>query len=91
MDKAWEGNYAKGYIDGFLAATEEHKAKEEKPYFDVEDIMKRYNVGTSKAYNILRAVRRCCNGGKLLSAGSVLKSELLYWESIVEKNFVERL
>ena len=91
MDKTWEGNYARGYIDGFLAATEEYKANEEKPYLEVEDIMKRYDVGINKARSIIIAVRHFCNGGKLDSSSRVLLSEIKYWENAVDTRYKERL
>lgn len=91
MDIFSDYRYCRGYIDGFLAATEEHKAKEEKPYLDVEDVMKRYDVGTNKARSIIHAVRHVCNGGKLESSSKILLSEIKYWESIVDKKYLDRL
>ncbi|MBE6547953.1 MAG: hypothetical protein E7667_03620 [Ruminococcaceae bacterium] len=54
------------------------------------DIMKRYCVGQAKAYQIIRAIRSVCGGGKL-GQGKVLPSEVRYWESLVDTTFVERL
>lgn len=55
-----------------------------------EDIMERYGVGQVKAYQIIRAIRSVCGGGKL-GSGKVLPSEVKYWESLVDTTFVERL
>ena len=55
-----------------------------------EDIMERYGVGQVKAYQIIRAIRSVCGGGKL-GQGKVLPSEVRYWESLVDTTFVERL
>ncbi len=55
-----------------------------------EDIMARYGIGQSKAYGIIRAIRSVCGGGKL-GQGKVLPSEVLYWESLVDKTYVSRL
>ena len=88
VNEAYMGAYMRGYTD----ALEKQKEKDECPYIDVEGIMERYGgIGISKAHNILRAVRHCCNGGKLCSSSMVLKSELLYWESIVDKQYLARL
>lgn len=50
---------------------------------DYKDIMRRYAVGESKAYGIIRGIRSVCGGGKL-GAGRVLPAEVLYWESLVD-------
>lgn len=55
-----------------------------------EDIMERYGIGQAKAYQIIRAIRSVCGGGKL-GQGKVLPSEVRYWESLVDTTFVERL
>ena len=56
-------------------------------------IIERYGgrIGENKARAILQAVRHCCNGGKLKSSSLVLRSELEYWESLVDKKFLARL
>lgn len=54
------------------------------------DIMERYGVGIVKARNIIREIRRTCGGGKL-GAGMVLPSELEYWETHPNTNYVKRL
>lgn len=54
----------------------------EKFYYDKYDIMERYGVGETKAYQILRAIREYFGGGKL-SPGRVLKTELIQWENDV--------
>lgn len=50
---------------------------------DYKDIMRRYAVGATKAYDIIRGIRSVCGGGKL-GAGKVLPAEVLYWESLVD-------
>ena len=82
--------YRKAYMDGYVAGLEKAKA-EEKSFFTIEDIIKRYGCGKSKAGEILRAVRHVCGGGGFNSTEMVKRSELIYWESIVDKTFVERL
>ena len=52
-----------------------------------KDIMVRYGVQETKARAILRAIRSVCGGGKL-GQGRVLPSELLYWESLIDKRMV---
>ena len=90
IDREKSEAYMKAYMDGYTAAKE---GREVAPYIDKEGLVKRYGgkIGLNKAGEIIRAVRRVCNGGKLGSCSLILMSELLYWESIVEKNFVERL
>ena len=85
--------YKRAYMAGYTAAKEERRAVDEAPYIDKEGLIKRYNgkIGQNKAGEILRAVRRCCNGGKLDSCSIVLVSELEYWETLVDKRFKERL
>jgi len=84
--------YMSAYMRGYTDALEKQKEKDERPYIDVEGIVERYGgIGINKARNILQAVRHVCNGGKLCSSSMVLRSELEYWESIVEKKFIERL
>ena len=93
MDEMTTDLYRKAYMDGYLAAKREIENENEKPYIDKEGIIKRYdgNIGINKAGEIIRAVRRVCNGGKLDSCSLVLISELKYWESVVDKKFRERL
>lgn len=55
-----------------------------------KDIMARYGIGETRAYQIIRAIRQVCGGGKL-GQGKVLPSEVAYWESLVDTTFVERL
>ena len=50
---------------------------------DYKDIMRRYAVGESKTYSIIRGIRSVCGGGKL-GPGKVLPSEVFYWESLIE-------
>ncbi len=79
--------YAQGFADGFRKA----EKKGEKAVLDVQDIMARYQCGQNRARAIIQAVRHTCNGGKTGAAGSVLRSELEYWESFPEKIFKARL
>ena len=83
----------RAYMDGYNAALKSIKETAEKPYIDREGLIKRYDgkIGDAKAYAILDAVRHYCNGGKLNTNKLVLRSELEYWESEVEKNYKERL
>lgn len=86
--------YLKAYSEGYMAGIEKERADAkaaEKPYFTIDDIAERYRVGRGKAGEILRAVRHMCNGGGFGSCSMVKRSELLYWESIVDKQYVERL
>lgn len=88
-------SYMKAYMDGYTAAMKERQELQENkpPYIDKQGIIDRYDgrIGVNKAGEILRAVRRACNGGKLDSSSLVLVSELEYWESIVDKKYKERL
>lgn len=85
--------YMRAYMDGYTAALEKAAGEAEKPYIDMEGLIERYGgrIGQNKAREILQAVRHCCNGGKLNSCSLVLRSELEYWESIVDKQFLARL
>ena len=56
-----------------------------------EDIQARYGVGIGKARSIIRGIRAVCGGGKLGLTTKVLMSEMLYWESIVDKEYIARL
>ena len=82
--------YCKAYMEGYVAGLEKAKT-EEKSFFTVEDIAKRYGCGINKAGEVLRAVRHLCGGGGFNSCSLIKRSELLYWESYVDKSFVERL
>lgn len=89
-------SYMKAYMDGYTKAMEDLQGRQENvkpPYIDKQGIIDRYDgrIGINKAGEILRAVRRACNGGKLDSSSLVLVSELEYWESLVDKNYKERL
>ena len=89
---AQEQFYMEAYMSGYTAGVEKARAQSAKPYLTVEDVMERYGgMSKCKAYEIMRAVRHCCNGGKLNHDGMVLLSELEYWESIVDPKFKERL
>lgn len=84
--------YMRAYMDGYTAGMEKVRGEVTKPYLTVEDVMDRYGgISKSKAYEIMRAVRHCCNGGKLNNDRMILLSELAYWESVVDKQFRERL
>ena len=89
---AQEQFYMEAYMSGYTAGVEKARAQSAKPYLTVEDVMERYGgISKCKAYEIMRAVRHCCNGGKLNHDGMVLLSEREYWESIVDPKFKERL
>ena len=89
---AQEQFYMEAYMSGYTAGVEKARAQSAKPYLTVGDVMERYGgISKCKAYEIMRAVRHCCNGGKLNHDGMVLLSELEYWESIVDPKFKERL
>lgn len=81
--------YMKGYVEGLEKGQAE--AKEEKPFFTVQDIMARYECCQSKAGEILRAVRRVSGGGGLGVSDKVKRVELLYWETLVDKTFIASL
>ena len=85
--------YIRAYMEGYAAALRDTKGAEEKPYIDKEALIERYDgkIGLNKALAILRSVRQFCNGGKLNHDGLVLRSELEYWESEVDKRYKERL
>lgn len=82
-------SYMNGYIDGYITAMEKFK-KESKKTLNAEDIAERYGVGINKAKSILRDIRRVCNGGKI-NDSKVLPAEADYWESLVDKQYKERL
>lgn len=85
--------YLQAYTDGFLAAIRKIESRTQKPYIDKEALIARYDgkISMDKAYEIIRAVRHVCNGGRLQSSSIVLLSELEYWESLVDKQFKARL
>ena len=88
---AQEQFYMEAYMSGYTAGVEKARAETSKPYLTVEDVMARYGgMSKGKAYDIMTAVRHCCNGGKLNHSGMILLSELEYWESIVDPKFKER-
>ena len=93
MDQNVSEPYMRAYMDGYTAALEKVKGDGSKPYLDLQDIIDRYDgkIGINKAREIMRAVRRVCNGGKLDSCSLVLRSEIEYWESIVDKQFKKLL
>lgn len=83
-------SYMKAYMEGYTAAME--KKNDKPPYLDVHGIVERYGgIGINKAREIMQSVRHVCNGGRLNSAGMILRSEMEYWESIVDKKYRERL
>ena len=85
--------YMRAYMDGYTDGLKKAEGETEKPYVDLQGIIDRYGgrIGQNKAREILQAVRHCCNGGKLNSCSLVLRSELEYWESVVDKKFLARL
>lgn len=97
MSNVQSGNvseaYMRAYMAGYTAAKKEKEDREEKPYLDKDDIIARYGgrIGVNKAGEIIRAIRRVCNGGKLDSCSLVLRSEVEYLESLVDKKFKEHL
>ena len=83
-------SYMRAYMDGYTAALAEKKDK--PPYLDVQGIIDRYGgIGMNKAREIMQAVRHTCNGARLKSSGMILLSEMEYWESLVDKTYLERL
>lgn len=85
-----ENEYIKGFEAGYAAAVDKYLTpKEEKPVYDYRDIMERYGIGENKARSLLIQIRRACNGGMIGSASVVKRSELLYWETLVDKGVRE--
>lgn len=78
--------YMSGYAEGFKKAQEE--ANVQPVYFEYTDIMKRYGVGENVARDVIRDVRRECGGGRIGHVGRVLRAELEYWETLVDKRKV---
>ena len=92
MTSAVNEQYMQAYIAGYMEAVRTEKGEAEKPYLMVDDVVKRYGgITKGKAYNIMKAVRHLCGGGKLEHNGMILRSEMEYWESVVDKRYVERL
>ena len=84
--------YMRAYMDGYTAGMERVRGEVKRPYLTVEDVIERYGgISKGKAYDIMRAVRHCCNGGKLNNDRMILLSELEYWEGIVDAKYKERL
>ena len=87
--------YQRIYMEGYIAGLKDGRAEGgedlEKAYVEASDIMKRYGCGLNKAREIIRAVRHVTGGGGFGMAGKVKKAELLYWESIVDKNYLYRV
>lgn len=84
--------YMQAYMKGYLAGMNAEKSEAEKPYLNVDDVCARYGgIGKPKAYDIMNAVRHHCGGGKLEHNGMILRSEMEYWESTVDKRYIERL
>ena len=85
--------YMQAYMDGYTAAMEKAKAERYKPYIDKEALIERYDgkIGVNKALTIMRNVRHVCNGGRLEHDSLILRSELEYWEGLVDKQFKARL
>ncbi len=50
------------------------------PWMGVQQIMERYSVSKTTAYQYIAAIRAFCGGGKL-GRGKVLLAECLYWET----------
>ena len=86
-------SYMRAYMDGYTEGLRKAESAAEKPYIDMQGIIDRYDgrIGQNKAREIIQAVRHCCNGGKLNSASLILRSELEYWESIVDPKYLARL
>nr|MBE6545778.1 hypothetical protein [Oscillospiraceae bacterium] len=92
MTAAVDEQYMQAYMKGYMEGIKAERGEAEKPYLNVEDVRARYGgIGKPKAFDIMNAVRHYCNGGKLNHNGMILRSELEYWESIVEKRYIERL
>lgn len=51
-----------------------------KAYMDYTDIMKRYDIGETKARRIIRTIQ-ALNCGGMLPVGKVLPSEVELWEN----------
>lgn len=53
----------------------------EKAFFEAEDIMRRYGIGRTQAYDLLRGIKSLFPSGGALGAGKVLRTELEAWEA----------
>lgn len=93
MTVAVDEQYMQAYMKGYMEGIKAERGEAEKPYLDREMLKARYGgkIGDSKAYEIMRAVRQVCGGGRLGSDSLILRVELEYWESIVDKTYIERL
>lgn len=93
MDARMDEAYMRAYMDGYTDGLKKAAGEAEKPYIDMQGIIERYGgrIGQNRAREIIQAVRHCCNGGKLNSCSLILRSELEYWESIVDKQYLARL
>ena len=84
--------YMSAYMQGYMEGIKAERGDAEKPYLTVSDVCERYGgISKSKAYEIMSSVRHHCNGGKLNHDGMILRSEMEYWESSVDKRYIERL
>ena len=84
--------YMSGYMQGYIEGIKAERGVAGKPYLTVEDVCERYGgISKPKAYEIMTSVRHHCNGGKLNHSGMILRSEMEYWESAVDKKYIERL
>jgi len=92
MVSAVNEQYMSAYMKGYMEGIKAERGEADKPYLTVEDVCERYGgIGKPKAYDIMNAVRHYCNGGKLNHDGMILRAEIEYWESTVEKQYIERL
>lgn len=91
MENENREQFLSGYLAGYMKAIQEKQAEEQMAYVDAEAIAKRYDIGINAARDVLKGIRHVCNGGKLGSCSKVLVSELKYWESLVDKQYVARL
>jgi hypothetical protein len=84
--------YMQAYMKGYMEGIKAERGEAAKPYLTVDDVSARYGgIGKPKAYAIMTAVRHYCGGGKLDHNGMILRSEMEYWESLVDKTYIERL
>ena len=92
MTGAVSEQYMQAYMKGYMEGIRAERGEAERPYLRVQDVCERYGgISKSKAYNIMNAVRHLCGGGKLQHDEMILRSEIEYWESVVDKRYVERL
>jgi hypothetical protein len=85
--------YLLAYAEGYAAAMSKIREREANPVLDAEDLVRRYGgkISKAKAQDCIRAIRHVCNGGMLGSSSYVMLSEVLYWESKVDKTYIDRL